>query len=288
MNPLVVHLISGQILFTALPATVPLILLRENCSQPGVRRLCAVLACNCCLLGVCTAAYPWWLLGTLLATVGVWFVHPWLAVSGKVRNAITVAPIMLSSIVVATEAGWAMRPAISPISERSVVVFGDSLSAGLGEKEGTPWPDQLRDRKHVAVTNLSEAGATTADGLKNVFQTDHVPGLVIIELGGNDLLGGVALANFEKNLDGILSHLRSHNRTVVMVELPLLPGKNAWGGTQRRLSRQYRCRLIPKRLLVDVLAAPGSTTDTLHLSQTGHQRLAEQIWSVIGPALPSI
>ncbi|RLS37039.1 MAG: hypothetical protein DWH81_11700 [Planctomycetota bacterium] len=288
MNPLVAHLISGQILFTALLAMVLLIILYENCKQRGVRRLCAVLVCNSCLLGVCTAAYPWWLLGTLLATVGGWSVHSWIAVSGTVRNAITAAPIMLAWIIVVTEAGWAMRPAISPISERSVVVFGDSLSAGLGEKEGTPWPDQLRDRKHVAVTNLSEAGATTADGLKNVFQTDHVPGLVIIELGGNDLLGGVALADFEKNLDGILSHLRSHNRTVVMVELPLLPGKNAWGGTQRRLSRQYRCRLIPKRLLVDVLAAPGSTTDTLHLSQTGHQRLAEQIWSVIGPGLPSI
>lgn len=287
MNPIVAHLISGQVLFTALPAMALLILLKENSSHRSWKRLFTVLACNCCLLGISTAAYPWWLLGTLLVAVGIWSVHLWIVVSDKARRVIISCPIMLTAIIVAIEAGWAMRTAVPPITERSLVVFGDSLSAGLGEKEGTPWPEQLQDRNHVPVKNLSKAGATTADGLKEIFQTDHFLGLVVIELGGNDLLGGVELADFKKNLHGILAHLREHNRTVAMIELPLLPGKNAWGVVQRQLARQYHCSLIPKRLLVDVLASPGATVDTLHLSQSGHQRLADQIWSVIAPALPS-
>ena len=54
-----------------------------------------------------------------------------------------------------------------------------------------------------------------------------------------------------------------------MVELPVLPGKNAWGVVQRRLATQHACPLIPKRLLVEVFAAPNSTVDTLHLSKSG-------------------
>ena len=286
MNPIVAHLISGQVLLTALPAMALLILWKENSTHPGGRRLLAALACNCCLLGISTAAYPWWLLGSLLVAVGVWLLRPAIVAFDSAHRVITAAPIMLAAVLIAIEAGWVMRPAVPPIAERSVVVWGDSLSAGLGENEGAPWPKQMQDRHHIPVTNLSVAGATTADGLKGINQTDHFPGLVIIELGGNDLLGGVALATFEKNLNGILSHLHEHNRTVAMVELPLLPGKNAWGVTQRQLARQYRCSLIPKRLLVDVLAKPGSTVDTLHLSQAGHQRFADQIWSVIAPAWP--
>jgi len=286
MNPIVTHLISGLVLFTALPAMAVLILWRERTTHPGRKRLFAVLACNCCLLGISTAAYPWWLLGALLIAVGLWSIHPWIVATQKARHAFTSAPIILASIITAIEAGWAMRPAVPPIAERSLVVYGDSLSAGLGEKEGTPWPKQLQDRYHIPVTNLSKAGATTADGLKEISQTDHFPGLIIIELGGNDLLGGVAHAEFEKNLNGILPHLREQNRTVVMVELPLLPGKNAWGVTQRQLARHYRCSLIPKRLLVDVLSSPGATVDTLHLSQAGHQHLADQVWSVIASSLP--
>lgn len=286
MNPIVAHLVSGQVLFTALPVMMTLILWRESISHAALKRLLTVLACSCCLLGISTAAYPWWLLGMLLVAMAVWSAHRCTAASAKTRSAIVSTPIVLAALIIAIESGWAMRPAVSPIQERSVVVFGDSLSAGLGEREGMPWPDQLRNRNQVYVSNLSEAGATTADGLKYIFQANHFPGLVIVDLGGNDLLGGGSLADFERNLDGILSYLQHRNRSVALVELPLLPGKNAWGLAQRRLSHRYRCSLIPKRLLVDVLATPGSTVDTLHLSQAGHQRLAEQIWSVIEPALP--
>ena len=287
MNPFVAHMISGQVLFTALPMIVLFVLLREYNLNAGLRRLSTVLACLCCVIGVSTAAYPWWLLGTMLAMVGVWSIHNWLAVSDKTRYAILSAPIILASLMVAIESGWASRPSIPPIKERSVVILGDSLSAGLGEKEGTPWPAQLQEAYHIQVFNLSEAGATTADGLKVISQTDHYPGIVIVELGGNDLLSGGTLTDFERHLDGILSHLRQHNRSAVMIELPLLPGKNAWGVTQRQLSRKYHCPLIPKCMLVDVLAVPGATVDTLHLSQAGHHELADQMGKIIEPALPS-
>ncbi len=176
-------------------------------------------------------------------------------------------------------------PQIPCGNHRALVVLGDSLSAGLGEGEGVPWPFQLRDAHKITVFNLSEAGATTADALRQIKTTDNFPGLIVVELGGNDLLGGRSCAEFEHDLNGILSYLHDHQRTVVMLELPLLPGKNPWGVVQRRLAAHYRSHLIPKRLLVNVLASQGATVDTLHLTGTGHQRLAEMVWSTIEPAV---
>ncbi len=286
MNPIVSHLISGRVHFTALPVMVVCLVLCDRITRPDLHRLVTVLVWNTSLLGVSTAAYPWWWLGLFATSIGLWTIRTWLPQTGLMQQIAVASPVAIATVLIATEISWAMQPVVIPVAERSVVVLGDSISAGLDEGEGTPWPFQLRDAYHVQVYNLSEAGATTADGLKNISQTDHFPGLVIVELGGNDLLGGRTHAEFESNFDGILSHLRRHNRSIALVELPLLPGKNAWGATQRRLARKYHCSLIPKRLLVDVLATPGSTVDTLHLSQAGHRRLADQIWSVIEPALP--
>ncbi len=286
MHPVVAHLVSGQVLFTGLPLMMAMILLRERISRPDVRRLVTVMAWCFGLLGISTAAVPWWGLGMLPLSLGIWSVRGWRPERIRLQRFVTVCPVAIACVFLTMEIGWVVRPSMSPVAERSIVVLGDSLSAGLGEGEGTPWPFQLRDWHHVQVHNLSEAGATTADALARIGTSDHFPGVVIVELGGNDLLGGRALTDFERDLDGILAHLREKNRSVAMVELPLLPGTNAWGVVQRQLAQKYHCRLIPKRLLVQVLARPGATVDTLHLSQLGHRELAETIWSVVGQALP--
>ena len=69
-----------------------------------------------------------------------------------------------------------------------------------------------------------------------------------------------------------------------MLELPLPPTCNAYGRIQRRLARQYETLLVPKRVLLGVLQQPGTTLDTIHLSQEGHQRMAEAIWNAVAAA----
>ena len=286
MNPIVAHLVSGQVLFTAFPLMIVLVLLCERIPRRDLRRLVVVMVWNCGLLGISTAAYPLWVLGFFVASLVHWSVRARLPDRRLVRSASHWLPVLVALLILANEIRWVVRPTVTPVADRAIVVLGDSLSAGLGEREGVPWPYQLRDSQHVQVHNLAEAGATTADALREIKLVDNFPGLVIVELGGNDLLRSRPLADFEHDLDGILTHLRQTSRSVVMVELPVLPGKNAWGVVQRRLATQHACPLIPKRLLVEVFAAPNSTVDTLHLSQSGHQHLAAAIWSVIEPALP--
>ncbi len=287
MNPLVAHIFSGQILYTGLALVIGLLFVHERVTRPELRRLIMALIWITGLVAISTAAVHVAAIGLWIAALGAWSVRSWLAAHKVPRGVSMALPIAVSLALMAFDLPWTLRPSLPLSLERSVVVLGDSLSAGMGAGEGTPWPFQLRDSHHVQVHNLAEAGATTQHALRIIQSTDQLRGLVIVELGGNDLLGGRSCADFEHDIDGILAYLHIHQRTVVMLELPVLPGKNQWGVVQRRLARKYGCSLIPKRLLVDVLAAPGATVDTLHLSQSGHHRLAEMVWSVIGPALPA-
>lgn len=166
-------------------------------------------------------------------------------------------------------------------------MLGDSLSAGMGEGEGVPWPRQLEELAAIPVMNLSQAGATSQDGAAMARLALQFPGLVVVELGGNDLLGSRSVAQYESDMARTLQVLVEHQRGIAIVELPLIPGKNAWGVAQRRLAQQFGCQLIPKRHLVDVLAAPGATVDTLHLSHQGHRYMAVMIWKQIRERMPA-
>ncbi|RLS58596.1 MAG: hypothetical protein DWH91_02120 [Planctomycetota bacterium] len=290
MNLLVAHLISGRILFTGLGVMVGLILVGAWTTRDVGRRMATLGAWIAGLLSLTTAAVSPWLMGGLGLMLTLWtalgIVTPARESTGRRKLAATALPVGFALLLIAREFPW-LQPVVSSVPERSIVVLGDSLSAGLGEGEGMPWPFQLRDLHQLQVTNLSDAGATTHDALQRIRATDHFPGLVIIELGGNDLLGGRSRAEFEQDLDQILADLNARKRSVVMLELPLLPGKSAWGVTQRSLATKYNCGLIPKRYWADVLAAPGATVDTLHLSQAGHRQMAEMIWGVIEESLPA-
>lgn len=98
--------------------------------------------------------------------------------------------------------------------------------------------------------------------------------IVLIEIGGNDLLSGVPSHEFEQALEAIFLKVVAPGRTVVMFELPLFPHTIAYGQIQRRLAAKYGVWLIPKRFFIYVISGPGATLDGLHLSDAGAHRMA--------------
>jgi lysophospholipase L1-like esterase len=140
----------------------------------------------------------------------------------------------------------------------------------------------IRATHGIEVIDLSRAGATLADGSRRLKSVQLRDGLVIIELGGNDMLARVGEQQFGRDLESLVRQVQSPSRDLVMFELPLLPFDNAYGIEQRRIASAYHIALIPRRYFIDVLAAPGATLDGLHLTTTGQQQMAELVWSVIG------
>jgi acyl-CoA thioesterase-1 len=135
----------------------------------------------------------------------------------------------------------------------------------------------------VVVRNRALAGATAALAYDQARRANEPGALVIVAIGGNDVLGGTEPAKFAKALDVLLDRMCKDRRTVVMLELPLPPLGNAYGAAQRRLARRHGARLVPRRLLMGVRTSPDATLDTIHLSQEGHAQLAEAMWRIIRP-----
>ena len=164
-------------------------------------------------------------------------------------------------------------PLIKGSASDHLVVVGDSISSGIDSRIPT-WPTIFESRTGAVVKNLSRPGAGVADALMQASQVQPQDTLVLLEIGGNDILSGESSAAFEQNLDSLLAKLSRAGRTLVMFELPLLPNKIGYGQNQRRLAARYRVFLIPKHYFTAVLSGRNATTDGLHLSETGARRMA--------------
>ena len=173
------------------------------------------------------------------------------------------------------------HPTRIPVSrELPIVVIGDSLSAGINDGVDIPWPTRLDEIASVTVSNHAQAGATCRSAIK---QLDDLPKqcVVVVEIGGNDLLGGRSAAEFRADLDRLLTKVQSSEREVVMFELPLPPLFHGYGYGQRELADENNVGLIPRRLLASILFSEDATVDSIHLSNDGHQRLAERVASFL-------
>ena len=104
----------------------------------------------------------------------------------------------------------------------TVSVLGDSLTAGYGLARENSFPAQLEralreDGYHVRVLNAGVSGDTTAGGLARLaWVLADRPDLVIVELGGNDALRGLAPAGVAANLDAIIERLKSAGVAVLL------------------------------------------------------------------------
>jgi acyl-CoA thioesterase I len=128
------------------------------------------------------------------------------------------------------------RPAV-----QTVLVFGDSLSAGYGLRASEAWPSLLQARLGAGfkVVNASVSGETTAGGLTRLpaALAEHQPRLLVLELGGNDGLRGLPLAAAEKNLAAMIDLGQRAGAKVLLVSVRLPP--NLGGAYTGRFQAMY-------------------------------------------------
>ena len=133
---------------------------------------------------------------------------------------------MLSSLV------WLLTifamPAYS--ASKTVLVLGDSLSAEYGLARGKGWVSLLENQLLAAkidakVINASISGETTAGGKTRLpsLLLQHKPTILIIELGGNDGLRGLALKTTETNLRDMIKQARASKAQVLLLGMQIPP-----------------------------------------------------------------
>jgi acyl-CoA thioesterase I len=225
---------------------------------------------------------PWWILIVLACLVFAWnFVERGLVMRPGRRRLVQWTVVVPWLIVTAIELPYQFVPDIQATGRPPLWIVGDSVTAGLGDHKTVLWPTILAKSHGIKVHNRWAMGATVGTALRKLEQEPVGDGIILLEIGGNDLLGSTPLADYEERLDRLLAHVCGAGRIVVMFELPLPPLCNEWGRVQRRLAAQYGVKLVPMRLFVAVLTPDGATVDGIHLTQYGHEMMAQAVGRVL-------
>lgn len=165
-------------------------------------------------------------------------------------------------------------------NEKTILVLGDSLTAGYGLPPGQAFPDQLgkalgKQGVQTKILNAGVSGDTTAGGLARLdwSVSPDVDG-VIIELGANDGLRGVNPQITKSNLDTIISRLKQKNIAVLLTGMLAPPNMGRKYGAEFKaiytdLAKKHDVALYPF-FLKDVAAVPSlNQPDGIHPNEAG-------------------
>lgn len=199
--------------------------------------------------------------------------------SARARLATVTILFIFNGSLALNEMRFRTAPSVVIDQQSTIYILGDSISEGMGERY-IYWPELLSQKTSCQVVNLAKAGSTVATAIKQAAGIVESDALVIIEIGGNDLLGDTDAADFYKRLDLLVGSLASEHQ-ILMLELPLYPFQNAFGTAQRNVAMKYGIQMLPKKNFAQVLGEAGGTIDGLHLSQSGHDAMAVVIGNVI-------
>ena len=182
----------------------------------------------------------------------------------------------------------------------TIVVLGDSLSAGYGVQIESSWPSLLEksitnNGLNFQVVNAGISGDTTSGGLYRLpkLLSKHEPKIVILELGGNDGLRGMSLKKVvRKNLRAMIEMVQAFDGIAVLVgvELPPNYGEMYTSGFKKifvDLASEYNLVLI-NGSIKDMTERALMQSDGIHPNQNGHKLIEQQVWLSLFPLLDEL
>jgi acyl-CoA thioesterase-1 len=179
----------------------------------------------------------------------------------------------------------------------TILVYGDSLSAGYGVPRNTDWAHllqlRLREKKtDYTVVNASISGETTLGGANRIDDAlrNHRPAITIVALGANDGLRGSDLKAMRSNLERIIDAARRAKSQVILVGMQIPPNygqqyTEKFRDTYRDVARAKRVALVP--FLLEGFADKRDLfqADNLHPAEQAQPLMLETIWKTLGPLI---
>ncbi|MAU95738.1 MAG: arylesterase [Fulvimarina sp.] len=216
-------------------------------------------------------------------------------------------PLVGRLALVLTALSWLFAVAATPASAEvpaaegepiQIVALGDSLTQGYGVDPGKAFPEQLQaalreDGMNVVVENAGVSGDTTSGGLSRLdWSVPDTADLVIVELGANDALRGIAPEITRKNLDEILRRLTERGQKVVFAGMLAPPNMGAdYGRTFNaiypELAKKYPVTFYPFFLEGVAAESDLNQADGMHPTAEGVEKIVASMKPVIEKALSS-
>ena len=182
------------------------------------------------------------------------------------------------------------------LAARTILVFGDSLSAGYGISGESAWPSLLAKRLRekgidYSVVNASISGETTSGGRSRLDDAlnKHTPDIVIIALGSNDGLRGLPIATLRDNLLAMTDTAQKRKARALIVGQRLPPNYGPYAEQFRRVFAEVAT--ARKAAFVDFLLDGVALTpelfqpDNLHPTAAAQPRLLDNVWRGLEPLL---
>ncbi|MGH7231295.1 MAG: arylesterase [Nitrospiraceae bacterium] len=177
-----------------------------------------------------------------------------------------------------------------------IVAFGDSLTAGAGVPSDESYPAQLQRKLNEAgyryrVVNAGVSGDTTAGGVRRVdWILKSRPDIVIVELGANDGLRGLAVDHARANLEEIIQRLQAAGTKVLLVGMKLPPNYGVeytarFAAMYQELARKYRVTAMPFFLEGVGGQTALNQADGIHPTGAGYRVIVENLLPVLEPLL---
>jgi acyl-CoA hydrolase len=195
--------------------------------------------------------------------------------------------LLLALVLTLSACGEAEKLPALP-SGSVVLALGDSLTAGAGVTPEQAWPALLAQRTGWQVVNGGVSGDTSAQGLQRLpaLLDEHRPALVLVTLGGNDMLRRLPVQALEENLARVVVKCKAEGAKVVMVATPQpslagavlrnLPVPDFY----RRVAGSHQVPLI-EDAIAEVLSDPLLKGDQIHPNADGHAVLATKIFEAL-------
>ncbi len=184
--------------------------------------------------------------------------------------------------------------------KKTVVILGDSIASGYGVELSESFPSLLQEKIDATklpyqIVNAGVSGDTTASGVRRMsWLLKRDIDVLIIELGGNDGLRGIAPTETQSNLEKIVELARTKNPAMQIVLAGMQMPQNM--GTEytsrfkevfETVAKEKKITLIPFVLEGVGGHAEFNQPDRIHPNPAGHKIVADNVWAVLEPLLRS-
>jgi acyl-CoA thioesterase-1 len=180
---------------------------------------------------------------------------------------------------------------------KTILVYGDSLSAAYGIAEKRGWVALLgerlkRERLDYSVVNASISGETTSGGLSRMPKAlaQYRPAVLVLELGANDGLRGLPVPEMKKNLAAMIQQAQKAGARVLLVGIRMPPNygpdyTREFEATFAELAKRHKTALVP--FLFEGMGEDFAKfqPDRIHPTEAAQPILLENVWKGLRPLL---
>ena len=181
--------------------------------------------------------------------------------------------------------GCAQKPLNADNPGRTIVAFGDSLTAGYGAADGESFPARLQTMVNMPVINLGVSGDTARAGADRKREiARHNPFMVLIEFGGNDLMRGRPFAETQTALEEIVDYVHSLGAIAVLVDTGGNFKMAPYSKMMKQLAQDKGALFVPA-IMDGIFYKPQYKSDGIHPNAEGYRLIAGKVYKKISPFL---